>query len=115
MIFNLSVYLVSFIHLIFFILESYLFNKPIGIKVFRLNDEKLKYTKAFAINQGYYNLCLSIGLLVGIWLNNHQLTLFILSSIVVLGIVGAFTVSKRIFYLQSIPAIVSLVLFFVKF
>lgn len=114
MVFNFSVCLVAFIHIMFFMLESYLFDKPIGIKVFRLNNEKLKYTKAFAVNQGYYNLCLAIGLVMGIWLNNYQLILFILSSIVFLGVVGALTVSKKIFMLQSLPAMISIALFLVK-
>ncbi len=65
-------------------------------------------TKAMAANQGLYNGFLAAGLIWALvigdptWSNN--VALFFLACVAVAGIYGYMTVSKRILYVQTIPA-----------
>ena len=87
-------------------------------KVFKTIPENLfEKTKVLAANQGLYNGFLAAGLFWSILIDNvdwsKNIALFFLSCIVIAGIYGALTASKRIFFVQSIPAslgILSLVL-----
>ena len=56
------------IHVGFFALESFLFTKPAGRKIFRTTEADAETMKFFAFNQGFYNLFLAIGCFVGIGL-----------------------------------------------
>lgn len=109
MIINILIALIGIMHLYFFILESYLYSGNKGRKIFNLTDEKIKYTKVLAFNQGYYNLCLGIGLLFGIYLTNLPMLIYLLLFVVIVGIVGALSFSKKIFWLQAFPAIIALI------
>ena len=113
---NILVVLVALLHIYFLVLEMFLWTKPLGLKIFRLSLQKAQDTRALAMNQGLYNGFLAVGLLLGVFLPNLQIAfafkLFFLICVVVAGIFGALTVSKRIFYVQSIPAIVALVVLF---
>lgn len=89
--------------------------ETIGKKTFKnsLADEMFRPTKKLAANQGLYNGFLAAGLLWTfmisdeIWGNNIRL--FFLGCIVVAGIYGALTASKKIFFVQALPAIIALV------
>ncbi len=86
-----------------------------GKKAFRgsLPDEMFKPTKKLAANQGLYNGFLAAGLIWSffvcdkIWSNN--IAVFFLGCVVVAGIYGALTASKKIFFVQALPAIVALI------
>ncbi len=105
--------LVAFEHIYFMILEMFYWDKPKGIKVFGLNPEEAKISKTLAKNQGLYNGFLSAGL---IWSvidksNFDSIALFFLSCVAIAGIYGAYTTKKiKLFFVQSIPAIVGIVL-----
>lgn len=103
--------LIGIIHIYFFLLESYLYTGSKGKKIFNLTDEKIKYTKVLAYNQGYYNLCLGLGLLLSLYLKNNQMIIYLLLFIVIVGIVGALSFSKKIFWIQALPAIIALIAF----
>lgn len=82
-------------------------------KVFKTIPEDLfEKTKIIAANQGLYNGFLAAGLVWSLlicdttWSKN--VALFFLSCILVAGLYGAITVSKRIFYVQSVPAILGI-------
>lgn len=84
-----------------------------GKKTFKTVPEKMfKPTKIFAANQGLYNGFLAAGLIWSFFISEPTWTanirLFFLGCVVVAGIFGAFTVSKKIFFIQSVPAIVAL-------
>ena len=111
MIIQILVVLISFIHIYFFILESYLYSGNKGKKVFNLNEKEIKYTKGLAFNQGYYNLCLGLGLLSALYLSNKQMIIYLLLFIVVVGTIGALSFSKRIFWFQAFPAIITLIIY----
>lgn len=111
---NILIVIVSGLHLYFFILESFLWTKPTGLKVFRMNSIEAETKKVLAFNQGVYNLFLAAGLvwsLLNINLDfRYQLQIFFLGCVIVAGIVGAKTASKKIFFIQALPAIVALIL-----
>lgn len=101
-------------HLGFLVLEMFFWEKPLGLKIFRQRLEQARSSRSLAMNQGLYNGFLAAGLLWGIVHHQPhfatQILLFFLACIVVAGVFGAFTVSKKIFYVQALPAAVAIVM-----
>ncbi|MDP3313111.1 DUF1304 domain-containing protein [Lutibacter sp.] len=105
--------LVAFEHIYFMILEMFYWDKPKGLKVFGLTLEDAKISKTLAKNQGLYNGFLAAGLIWSIVdsTNFDSIALFFLSCAIVAGIYGAYTTKKiKLFYVQSLPALVGLTL-----
>ena len=100
--------LVALLHLYFLVLEMFLWTRPLGMKVFRLTREKAESTKVLAANQGLYNGFLAAGLVWSIMGERRDVATFFLACIVVAGLYGAATVNKRIFIVQSVPALLAL-------
>ena len=104
--------LVALLHLYFLALEMFFWDKPLGRKVFNLTPEFAAASKTLAANQGLYNGFLAAGLIWGLVEGGHMgfhIELFFLACVIVAGIYGALTVSKRIFFFQALPAILALV------
>ncbi len=86
-----------------------------GKKVFRgaLKDELFTPTKTLAANQGLYNGFLAAGLIWTFLISDpvwqHNIALFFLGCVIVAGCYGALTASKKIFFVQAIPAILALI------
>jgi putative membrane protein len=97
-------------HLYFLVLEMFLWTKPKGIKTFGLKSKEFaEETKVLAANQGLYNGFISAGLLYSIYENNSHFTIFFLICVSIAGIYGAYSTNiRRLFYVQSIPAILAL-------
>jgi putative membrane protein len=94
-------------HIGFGFLEMFLFNKPIGRKIFRTDEAFAAKAAPLAANQGLYNLFLAAGLLLSFFLPNeaaHYFRFFFMTCVVVAGIYGGITVNKRIALLQAAPA-----------
>lgn len=111
----LEIILVSFValeHIYFLILEMFLWNTPKGIKTFGLESaEFAEKTKVLAANQGLYNGFLATGLIFSLISNNTSFISFFLCCIIVAGVYGAYSTKKiRLFYVQSIPAIITFLL-----
>ncbi len=105
--------LVALEHFYFFILESVLWTKPLGLKTFRNTPETAAITRVLALNQGVYNGFLVAGLVWALLAGPGMqlyLRVFFLGCVVVAGIVGGLTVSRRIAFIQAGPALVALVL-----
>ena len=103
--------LVAFEHIYFMILEMFLWTKPKGMKAFGLTKEKAEDSKVLAANQGLYNGFLAAGLIWGLVADKNQVIIFFLICVVIAGIYGAYSTKKiKLFYLQSIPAIIALLL-----
>ena len=100
--------LVALLHLYFLVLEMFLWTKPLGLKVFRQTAEKAELSKVLAANQGLYNGFLAAGLLYGVATGSREFETFFLGCVVVAGIFGAATVSRRIFLVQAVPALLAL-------
>ncbi len=109
---NVLVGLVALLHVYFLILEMFLWDTPYGRKAFGLTAEFAKASKALAANQGLYNGFLAAGLVWGLALGNagEAVKVFFLACVVVAGVFGAVTVSRKILFIQALPAAVALLL-----
>ena len=111
---NLLVTVVAALHVYFLILEMFLWTKPLGLKTFRNSIEKATDSAVLAANQGLYNGFLAAGLIGGLLQGNpafaFQIKTFFLLCVIVAGIYGAATVSRRILYVQAAPAALALIL-----
>jgi putative membrane protein len=111
--FKVLLILVAIIHLYIVILEMFLWTttycrKAFGIKSLEFAEE----TKVLAANQGLYNLFLVVGLIWGLISDNPYIGVFFLSCVFTAGLYGAYSTKKvRILYIQSIPAVIGLILF----
>src|SRR5690606_31418304 len=104
--------LVALLHVYILILEMFLWTGPRGQKAFGLTPEFAAQTRALAANQGLYNGFLAAGL---IWSLVHpipefawQIAMFFLACVAVAGIYGAATASRRILFIQTVPAVVAM-------
>jgi putative membrane protein len=109
---NIIVALVALLHVYFLVLEMFLWNKPLGLKTFRMTAEKAEVTKVLAANQGLYNGFLAAGLLWGLSLGEAGLSikLFFLGCVIVAGVYGAVTVGRKILFIQAMPAVIGYLL-----
>ncbi|MBV1724165.1 MAG: DUF1304 domain-containing protein [Hoeflea sp.] len=105
--------LVAIEHVYILVLEMVLWTTPRGMKAFGLKPEQAAQTKVMAGNQGLYNGFLAAGL---IWSLIHpdaavafQLKLFFLGCVLVAGLYGGVTASKKIFVIQALPAAIALI------
>jgi len=106
--------IVAALHVYFLVLEMFLWRTPFGLRTFRMTREVADSSAVLAANQGLYNGFLAAGLLwalvaYGIEDGWAILTFFLL-CVIVAGIYGAATVSRRILVFQAVPAAVALVL-----
>jgi len=113
---TLLIGLIAVLHVYFLVLEMFLWDKPTGRRVFRLTPEFATASKALAANQGLYNGFLAAGLLWGLSLGTDGLhiKLFFLACVLLAGIFGAITVSRRILYIQGLPALLAVLLLLLR-
>lgn len=103
---------VAAIHIYIVVLEMLLWQKPLGRKVFRTTPEQAAQTATLAANQGLYNGFLAAGLiwaLVAGDLLMRPVATFFLICVATAGAFGAATVSRRILFVQTGPALAALV------
>lgn len=107
---NLTLALVALLHLYFLVLEMFLWTKPYGRRVFGLTEAQAQATKSLAANQGLYNGFLAAGLAWGLAAGAEGLALrlFFLGCVVVAGVFGGLTASRKILWVQALPAVVAL-------
>lgn len=108
---KILVIIVALEHLYFLYLEMFAWTKPRTRKNFGLTEEAAESTKVMAGNQGLYNGFLSAGLvwaLIAAPEFGKQLVLFFAGCVAVAGIYGAFSVNKRIFFVQALPALIAI-------
>ena len=109
--------LVALLHFYFMILEMFYWTKPKGMKAFGLTKELAEQSKVLAANQGLYNGFLSAGLIWSLLDNNYgdQIAIFFLVCVTIAGIYGSYSTKKtRILFIQSIPAIIALLIIIFK-
>ena len=109
---NTVVILVALLHIYFLVLEMFLWDRPAGLKAFGQSKEKAEATKVLAANQGLYNGFLAAGLLLGVIQGDSGIyfKLFFLSCVIVAGVYGALTASRKILFIQAMPAFIGLIL-----
>src|SRR6185503_20579526 len=64
---DVALAVVALLHVLFLVLEMFLWTKPTGRRVFGLSRELAEETRALAANQGLYNGFLAAGLVWGLW------------------------------------------------
>src|SRR5271169_4348431 len=113
--FNIANYVVGVIallHVYILVLEMFLWDKPIGLRAFGQTREAAIVTKVLAANQGLYNGFLAAGLFWGLCLggNGIGIKVFFLCCVLVAGLFGAVTASRKILFVQAVPAAIGLML-----
>ncbi|PJD69241.1 hypothetical protein B9Q32_09015 [Enterobacter kobei] len=101
---------VAFIHLYILVLEMFLWDTRTGHKAFNLSPEFACETRVLAANQGLYNGFLAAGLLWSLWLGEEgvHVAIFFLACVLIAGLFGAVTASRKILYVQALPALAAL-------
>ena len=109
---NIVIAIVALLHVYFLVLEMFLWDKPAGLRAFGQTLEAAKASKVLAANQGLYNGFLAAGLFWGLSLGaaGTNVKVFFLVCVVVAGVYGALTASRKILYVQALPAALGLVL-----
>lgn len=103
---------IALIHLYILWLEMFAWTTR-APKVFKtIAADQFEKTKVMAANQGLYNGFLAGGLIWALLIPNEvwsrYVALFFLSCVLIAGVYGAITVSKRIFFVQAVPALLGL-------
>ena len=113
---SIVVALVALLHFYFLILEMFLWDKPAGMRAFGQTPQSAAATKVLAANQGLYNGFLAAGLLWGLWLGpeGFGVKVFFLLCVLVAGLYGAATASRKILFVQALPAALGLVLVYLS-
>lgn len=113
---TIAIVLVALLHGYFLVLEMFLWNTPKGRAVFGTTPEFAAASKTLAANQGLYNGFLAAGLLWGVALGDAGMgiKLFFLCCVLVAGIFGALTASRKILFVQALPAALSLLLLWLE-
>lgn len=109
---DIVVALVALLHVWILVLEMFLWERPVGRKAFGLTPEFAQATRTLAANQGLYNGFLAAGLFWGLSLGaaGMGVKVFFLACVLVAGIYGAATASRKILFIQGLPAAIGLVL-----
>ena len=113
---DVAVGLVALLHLYFLVLEMFLWDRPFGMRTFGMSPEKAAATKSLAMNQGLYNGFLAAGLAWGLWLGaaGFAVKAFFLGCVIVAGVFGALTASRKILWVQALPGAIALALVLVN-
>jgi putative membrane protein len=106
--------IIAILHIYILVLEMFLWTTR-GPKVFKSIPKNLfEPTKALAANQGLYNGFLAAGLIWSLCISNTEwslnTSLFFLSCIAVAGLYGAITAQRSILYIQTVPAVLAILL-----
>ena len=107
---NVIVALIGVLHVYILVLEMFLWTTPRGLKAFGNTPEKAELTRVLAANQGLYNGFLAAGLFWGLSLGaaGTGVKVFFLLCVAIAGLYGAATASRRILFIQTVPAVLGL-------
>ena len=111
---NVLVGLIALLHIYILVLEMFFWDKPAGLRAFGQTREAAAASKVLAANQGLYNGFLAAGLFWGLSLGaaGTDIKVFFLCCVLVAGLYGAATASRRILFVQAVPAAIALALVF---
>jgi putative membrane protein len=109
---NVVIALIALLHVYILVLEMFLWDKPKGLRAFNMTPEKAQATKVLAANQGLYNGFLAAGLIWGLALgpDGTGVKTFFLLCVLVAGLYGGLTASRKILLIQAVPAGIGLAL-----
>ena len=106
------VLLVAAEHVFILWLEMFAIPSALAARVFGISQavqSQPEIRRLFA-NQGLYNGFLAAGLLWSLWLGEKgiQVAIFFLTCVLIAGLFGAATASRKILYVQAAPALAAL-------
>jgi putative membrane protein len=110
---SIVIAIIALMHVWFLILEMLLWDKPTGQRAFGISAEYAAQTKVLAANQGLYNGFLAAGLVWSLLLGGSEGThvkIFFLVCVLVAGLYGGFTATRKVLWIQGAPAAVGLAL-----
>jgi putative membrane protein len=110
-----AVVAIALLHAYILVLEMFLWTSPRARAAFGTTAELAASTKVLAANQGLYNGFLAAGLLWGAFAPDpvgFQVRVFFLACVTVAGLYGAATASRKILFVQTVPALAALTLVF---
>lgn len=105
--------LVAALHVYFLVLEMFLWTGPTGQRVFGRTAAEQESSKVLAANQGLYNGFLAAGLVWSLVAGAPiapAVRVFFLACVVVAGVYGGLTATRRILFVQALPAAIALAL-----
>ena len=113
---KLLIILIALLHLYFMWFEMFAWETR-GKKIFRsLPADMFGPTKTLAANQGLYNGFLAAGLIWSLFIDHPQwwvyVAAFFLSCIIFAGVYGAISASRKIFFVQALPAIIAIIILY---
>ena len=111
MIANALIAFVALQHVAFLVLEMFLWQQPLGRKIFGLSAEDAAATAVLAANQGLYNGFLAAGLIWSLVAGpalHRPLAFFFLGCVFVAGLYGGATAKPTIWLVQALPAAIAL-------
>jgi putative membrane protein len=101
---------VALIHVLFMVLETFLWTTPRGRKIFGQSVEGAEQTKVLAANQGVYNGALAALLAWAALTGETHAAIAGLVFVIAVGLYGAYSAKISILFLQAMPAAIALVL-----
>lgn len=110
---SIVIAIIALLHLWFLVLEMFLWNRPSGRRAFGLTPEFAEASKVLAANQGLYNGFLAAGLAWGLWLGGGEgldVKVFFLGCVLVAGLYGGLTATRKVLWIQATPAAIGLLL-----
>jgi putative membrane protein len=111
---NFVVALIGIAHLGFLVLEMFLWDHPIGRRVFGMTEQVSKSSAVLAGNQGLYNGFLAAGLFWGLWSGLAHVKIFFLACVLIAGIYGGLTAKRSILLIQAVPGLIGLILVYLS-
>ena len=112
---KISIGIIALEHLYLLYMEMFAW-ETLGKKTFRkaLPEDLFIPTKGLAANQGLYNGFLAAGLIWTFFITDPvwstYIAIFFLSCVSIAGIYGAWSASRKIFVVQALPALITLLL-----
>jgi putative membrane protein len=110
--------LIAVLHLYILVLEMFLWETAVARRAFGTTEVFAANTRVLAANQGLYNGFLAAGLIWALWLGlpgaGREEAIFFLSCVLAAGVYGGLTASRRILFVQAIPAALALIAVFLQ-
>ena len=109
---NSLIALVACLHVGFLVLEMFLWDRPLGLKLIGHGRDAASASKVLAMNQGLYNGFLAAGLAWGLALGaaGYAVKVFFLLCVIAAGVFGGITASRSILLVQALPGAIALAL-----
>lgn len=102
------VYLVALLHVLFMVLETFLWTTP-GVRGrFGNSAAQAEQTRVLAANQGVYNGALAAALVWGQLAHQPSVVKSVLAIIVAVGLYGGYSAKRSILVIQALPAAAAL-------